>query len=83
MALRLIGTGACPYCERATDLGIARGGEGNAVHLICHPCGVNIQAHRLGPVGQRLEHEATTAKPPIEGNPPEAEQADPFAKWRN
>ena len=58
MALKVIGTCDCPLCGQQAPVGISRDGEGQAVHMLCAPCGVNLQARRSGVVGQRWEQAA-------------------------
>ena len=58
MALKVIGTADCPLCDQQAPVGISRDGEGQAIHMLCAPCGVNLQARRSGIVGQRWERAA-------------------------
>ena len=58
MALSNLGQVPCPYCTQPAQVGIAKDGKGNAVHLLCRPCGINLQAHRHSVVGKQLESEA-------------------------
>ena len=58
MALKIIGTADCPLCSQPAPVGISRNGEGQAVHMLCAPCGVNLQARRSGPAAQRFIQQA-------------------------
>ena len=58
MSLKLLGQAPCPFCGHPADVGISRGGKGQAVHLICRPCQTQVQAHKAGAVGQRFGREA-------------------------
>ena len=62
MALKIIGQALCPFCGNPTKVGISRDGEGQAVHLICGPCRIQVQAHKDGRVGRELDKEAITAE---------------------
>ena len=80
MALEMIGSAPCPYCKAETEVGLSRGGEGNALHLICGPCptfrlvagewqGAGVGEGRAG--GARLPRPSQTAsskpEPKLEG----------------
>ncbi len=67
MALSNVGQAPCPYCTQPAQVGIAKDGKGNAVHLLRRPCGINLQAHRHSVVGRRLEEEAYWGQPAYEG----------------
>ena len=58
MALKILGRAPCPFCGMPANVGISRGGEGQAVHLICGPCQTQVQAHRDGKVGLKIGREA-------------------------
>ena len=58
MALKIIGTADCPLCSQPAPVGISRNGEGQAIHLLCAPCGVNLQARRSSPAAQRFIQQA-------------------------
>ena len=58
MALKVIGTADCPLCSQPAPVGISRNGEGQAIHLLCAPCGVNLQARRSSPAAQRFIQQA-------------------------
>ena len=62
MALKILGRAPCPFCGLPANVGISRGGEGQAVHLICGPCRIQVQAHRDSRVGRQLGNEAITAE---------------------
>ena len=73
MTLKVIGTADCPACDQPAQVGVSQEGEGRAVHLLCAPCGVNLQARRSSAYGLRLieqasEPEAVAARPP-DGDP--------------
>ena len=61
MALKILGQAPCPFCGQPANVGISRNGECKAVHLMCAPCRLQVQAHRDGKVGQRLGNEAINA----------------------
>ena len=54
MALKILGSADCPVCDQLAPVGLSREGEGQAVHLLCTPCGVNVQARRTSAYGQDL-----------------------------
>ena len=67
MSLKLLGKAPCPFCNLPANVGISRGGKGQAVHLICGPCQTQVQAHIDGKVGKKMGREALdlpeTARP--------------------
>lgn len=67
MALKIIGSAECPVCDQLAPVGLSRAGAGRAVHLLCAPCGVNLQARRSSAYGLRLMEQARGLDPLLSG----------------
>ena len=76
MALKIIGQAPCPFCGQPARVGISLNGEGNAAHLMCGPCQMQVQAHRDSVVGRRMGQAVGTVELA-------SETADPWAKFWN